>query len=249
MGRSGRPMTFDFTPPQQALADRAREAAASIGDSVANAIDTLGTIAEDVSKSLHERSLTDLFRESAVNAAIVLEELASVSAGLAAHVGFSSALRGGEADTVVPMTLAGLRSSEMQLARAEIASAAVKAKARLAAAAVALGVGRAAIAHAIASMKKSGVKPGPDEYAPHWTFADGATEVAAARVLAFDAAQKLDRQDDADASATRAHIFAANAAVRAVEAAIKVEGPWGYAKGGLLERLSRDARTLQVILK
>jgi alkylation response protein AidB-like acyl-CoA dehydrogenase len=94
-----------------------------------------------------------------------------------------------------------------------------------------------------------GVKPGPDEYAPHWTFADGATDVAAARLLTYDAAQKLDRNEDADAAVTRAHILSAMAAARAVEAAIKVEGPWGYAKGGLLERLSRDARTLQVILR
>jgi len=242
-------MTFDFTPEQQALADRARAAAASIGDSVANAIDTIGAIADDVSKSLQQHSLVDLFRESAVNAAVVLEELAAVSAGLGAHVGLSAALDGADGGAVPPMTLAGLRGSEALLARAEISGAAVKARARLAAAAVAIGVGRAAVAHAIASMKKAGVKPGPDEYAPHWTFADGATDIAAARVLTYDAAQKLDRREDAEAAATRAHIFAANAAARAVDAAVKVEGPWGYAKGGLLERLSRDARTLQVILR
>lgn len=242
-------MTFDFTPEQQALAQRARESAAAVGDSVAQAIDSLGSIAEDISKSLKAHSLTALFRESAVNAAIVIEELAAVSAGLGAHVGFASAIEGVDPGTVVPTPLAGLRSSETSLARVEIAGAVAKAKARLAAAAVALGIGRAAIAHAIASMKKAGVRPGPDEYVPHWTFADGATDVAAARLLTYDAAQKLDRQEDAEAAVTRAHIFAANAAARAVDAAIRVEGPWGYAKGGLLERLSRDARTLQVILR
>ena len=61
---------------------------------------------------------------------------------------------------------------------------------------MALGVGRAAVAHAIASMKKTGVKPGPDETAPHWTFADGATDVAAARLLTYNAAQMLDRRDE-----------------------------------------------------
>jgi hypothetical protein len=242
-------MTFDFTPEQQALAERARAAAASIGDSVANAIDTLGTIAEDISTSLKTQSLTGVFKDSAVNAAIVLEELAAVSAGLGAHVGFSAALDGQDAKTVVPVALAGLRSSETALARVEIADAAAKMKARLAAAAVAIGIGRAAVAHAIASMKRTGVKPGPDESAPHWTFADGATEVAAARVLTYDAAQKLDRKESADDAVRRAHLFAAKAAALAVDAAIKVEGVSGYAKGGLLERLSRDARTLQVILR
>jgi len=110
-------MTFDFTPEQQALAARAREAAASIGESVANAIDTLGAIAEDVSKSLKAQSLTALFSESAVNAAIVIEELATVSAGLGAHVGFAAATDGSPHTTVMPRALAGLRSSELPLAR------------------------------------------------------------------------------------------------------------------------------------
>jgi alkylation response protein AidB-like acyl-CoA dehydrogenase len=242
-------MTFDYTPEQQALAQRAREAAASIGESVANAIDTLGSIADDVSTSLKAKSLTGVFKGSAVNAAIVLEELAAVSAGLGAHVGFASAVDGVDAKGAEPMPLAGLRSSEAPLAKVETAGPAAKAKARLAAAAVALGIGRAAVEHAIAAMQKAGVKPGPDEHAPHWTFADGATDVAAARVLTYDAAQKLDRSEDAESAVTRAHIFAANAAARAVDAALKIEGPWGYAKGGLLERLSRDVRTLQVILR
>jgi len=242
-------MTFDFTPEQQALAARAREAAASIGESVANAIDTLGSIAEDVSKSLKAQSLTALFSESAVNAAIVIEELATVSAGLGAHVGFAAATDGGPHTTVMPRALAGLRSSELPLARVEVGGEFSKAKGRLVAAAVALGIGRAAIAHAIQSMKKSGVKPGPDETAPHWTFADGATDVAAARLLTYNAAQSLDRKDSARDVISRAHLFAANAAQRAVDAAIRVEGAAGYAKGGLLERLSRDARTLQVILR
>jgi hypothetical protein len=242
-------MTFDFTPEQQALADRARAAATSIGESVAKAIDSLGSIAEEISKTLKAQSLTSLFKESAVNAAIVVEELATVSAGLGAHYGFAAVVEGSGSAAVQPQPLAGLRSSEVPLARVEVSGAAAKAKARLVAAAVAVGIGRAAIDHAIASMQRMGVKPGPDEYAPHWTFADGATDVAAARLLTYDAAQKLDRNEDADAAVTRAHILSAMAAARAVEAAIKVEGPWGYAKGGLLERLSRDARTLQVILR
>jgi len=242
-------MTFDFTPEQQALAARAREAAASIGESVASAIDALGSIAEDVSKALKAQSLTGLFKESAVNAAIVIEELSSVSAGLGAHVGFASAIDGTGHTAVEPVALAGLRSSEVPLARVEVGGEALKAKGRLVAAAVALGIGRAAIAHAIASMKKAGVKPGPDETAPHWAFADGATDVAAARLLTYNAAQLLDLKHPADDALSRAHLFAANAAASAVDAAIKLEGSAGYSKGGLLERLSRDARTLQVILR
>jgi len=242
-------MTFDLTPEQQALATRAREAASSIGESVATAIDSLGSIADDITKSLKAQSFTTLFRESAVNATIVIEELASVSAGLGAHVGFASAVDGTPHTTVMPQLLAGLRSSEVPLARVEVGNDVIKAKGRLVAAAVALGIGRAAVAHAIASMKKAGVKPGPDETAPHWTFADGATDVAAARLLTYDAAQLLDRKQDAAGALSRAHVFAARAAQQAVDAAIKVEGDAGYLKGSLLERLSRDVRTLQVILR
>ena len=156
----------------------------------------------------------------------------------------SKELAGTGGATATP--LAGLEGSEAALAAIPETG---KTRARLIAAAVALGIGRAAIAHAIASMKKTGVKPGPDETAPHWVFADGATDVAAARVLTYSAAQMLDRNEAADDVVARAHAFAAKAAQIAVDAAIRVEGAAGYSKGSLLERLSRDARTLQVILR
>jgi hypothetical protein len=242
-------MTFDFTPEQQALATRAREAAAAIGDGVATVIDTLGSVPEDVSKSLKAQSLKHVFELGVTNALIVLEEIAAVSAGLAAHIGFDSATGSPERKTVIPQALPGLRSSETPLAAVEIGSDEARARGRLAAAAVALGVGRAAVRHAVASMKKNDVRPGPDTKVPHWALADGATDVEAARVLTYSAAQSLDRGEDVAGLIGRALQFAAVAAQRAVDAAIRVEGSSGYTKGSLLERLSRDAKTLQVILK
>ena len=179
----------------------------------------------------------------ALDAVLVLEERASHDPADAARFGFEGV--GGRSNTTAAL-LPGSKAAKRRSHRFPRPIASAR---RLMAAAVALGVGRAAVAHAIASMKKTGVKPGPDETAPHWTFADGATDVAAARLLTYDAAQMLDRQGNADDAITRALVFAANAATRAVDAAIKVEGLSGYAKGGLLERLSRDARTLQVILR
>jgi alkylation response protein AidB-like acyl-CoA dehydrogenase len=242
-------MTFDFTPEQQALVTRAREAAAAIGEGVANVIDTLGSVPEDVSKSLKAQSLKHVFEHGVMNAVLVIEELAAVSAGLAAHIGFDAATGSPERKTVIPQAFPGLRSAETQLAAVEIGSDETRARGRLAAAAVALGIGRAAVTHAVASMKKNEVKPGPDTEAPHWTLADGATEVEAARVLAYSAAQSVDRGQQSDDLITRALDYAANAAQQAVDAAIRVEGSSGYLKGSLLERLSRDARTLQVILR
>lgn len=242
-------MTFDFTPEQDALARKAREVAAAIGDSVANVIDTLGSVPDDVSKSLKAQSLKHVFENGVTNALIVIEELAAVSAGLAAHVGFDAATGSPDRKTVIPQVMPGLRSSETPLAAVEIGTEETRAKGRLAAAAVALGVGRAAVTHAIAAMKKRDVKPGPETEVPHWTLADGATDVAAARLLTYSAAQSFERGEESTGVIARALDFASRAAQRAVDAAIKVEGAGGYTKGGLLERLSRDARTLQVILR
>lgn len=242
-------MTFDFTPEQQALISRAREAATAIGDGVANVIDTLGSIPDDVSKSLTAQSLRHVFEHGVMNAMIVIEELAAVSAGLAAHVGLQSATGSLASKTVIPKALPGLRSAESQIAAIETGSDEMRAKGKLAAAAVALGVGRAAVKHAIASMKKNDVKPGPDTTVPHWALADGATGVEAARMLTYSAAQSLDRGVRADDLITRALNYASQAAERAVDAAIRIEGSSGYLKGSLLERLTRDARTLQVILR
>ena len=142
--------------------------------------------------------------------------------------------------------LPGLCGSEAALTSVPEAN---RLRAKLVGAAIALGVGKAAVAHAIASMKKRDVKPGPDTTVPHWTLADGATDVQAARLLTYSAAQSLDHGGQAADLIARALEFASNAATRAVDAAIRVEGVTGFTKGGLLERLSQDARTLQVILR
>ena len=179
----------------------------------------------------------------AMDAVLVIEEIASRDPSRGARLGFEGV--GGRSHTTAAL-MPGLEGSESALASIPDTN---KIRARLIAAAVALGVGRAAIEHTIASMKTLGVKADPDQTAPHWALADGATEIAAARMLTYSAAQMLDRGENAEDAITRAQVFAANAAQRAVDAAIRVVGAVGYAKGSLLDRLSRDARTLQVILR
>jgi hypothetical protein len=179
----------------------------------------------------------------AIDAVLVVEAIASSDPSRGARLGFE---RMGGKSNATALLLPGLEGSESALASIPETN---RVRARLIAAAVALGVGRAAIDHTIAAMKKLGVKADPDQTAPHWALADGATEVAAARVLTYSAAQMLDRGENADDAITRAHAFAANAAQRAVDAAIRVVGAVGYGRGSLLDRLSRDAQTLQVILR
>ena len=179
----------------------------------------------------------------AIDAVLVVEEIASNDPARGARFGFEGV---GGTSSVTAELMPGLEGSESALASIPEPN---RIRARLIAAAVALGVGRAAIAHTVASMKKRGVKADPDQAAPHWALADGATEVAAARMLTYSAAEMLDRGENAADAITRAQVFAANAAQQAVDAAIRVVGAVGYAKGSLLDRLSRDARTLQVILR
>lgn len=242
-------MTFDLTPEHLSLATQARDLSARIGASVATAIDTLGAVPADIHTLLKAASLADVFQRGAVSAAVIIEELSAVSAGVGANVGFGSAVGRAKELTVIAMPLPGLRGAEVPLAAVERAGGAAVDRARLVAAAVALGVGRAAVAHAVAAMKAAGVRPGPDERVPHWVLANGATEVEAARLLTYEAAQALDRNaGDAGSVVSRAKAFAAQAAGQAVDAAIRVEGPRGYVRGGLLERLTRDARTLAIIL-
>lgn len=179
----------------------------------------------------------------AMEAVLVVEELARKEPSRGARFGFEGV--GGKSNTTAAL-MPGLEGSEAAIASIPEGN---RVRARLIAAAVALGVGRAAIDHALEWMKQSGVKPGPDETAPHWAIADGATDVAAARLLTYGAAQLLDRGEHADDAITRAFTCAANAAQRAVDSAIRVVGASGFTRGGILDRLARDARTLQVILR
>jgi hypothetical protein len=183
------------------------------------------------------------FPAQAMDAVLLVEEIASSDPSRGARFGFEGV--GGKSNATAAV-MPGLVGSESAIASIPEPN---RIRARLIAAAVALGVGRAAIEHTIASMKKAGVKADPDQTAPHWALADGATEVAAARMLTYSAAQMLDRGENAEDAITRAQVFAANAAEQAVDAAIRVVGVTGYAKGSLLDRLARDARTLQVILR
>lgn len=215
-------MTFDLTPEQHHLVARARTAASGASGAA---------------------SLRGLLDAGALNTTLVIEEVSVITAGLGAQLGFE--VLAGEAPGTA-LALPGLLGSEGALAAV---GAGNLDRARLVVAAVALGVGRAATAHAVAAMKAAGVRPGPDEQAPHWVFANAATEGEAARLLTYEAAQALDR-DDAEAGpiVARARAFAVKAAEQAVDAAIRIEGPGGYVRGGVLERLTRDARTLSIIL-
>jgi alkylation response protein AidB-like acyl-CoA dehydrogenase len=240
-------VTFDPTPEQQAVLDRARGVTKQIR-SAAAAIDKAGRVPEELTHLLIGEALMDPFVADEVTATLVIEELASASAGLAASLGFGSAAGLGEGGTVTPPSLAGLRGAEFDLAGVLRATGSTMRRARLVCCAVALGVGRAAVAHGVAAMKRTNIRPGGDEKVPHWALADAAAELDAARLLTLNAAQMMERDEASERMIDLAKTLSATAAEKAVEAAIRIEGVDGYARAGLLERLTRDARTLTVIL-
>jgi alkylation response protein AidB-like acyl-CoA dehydrogenase len=240
-------MDFDPTPQQQAVVDRARGITKQIR-SVAAAIDKAGRVPEALTQVLISEALIDPFVGEEVTAVLIIEELASASAGLAASLGFGSAAGSGAAGTVIPPSLSGLRGAEFELAGVQRASGSTMRRARLVCCGVALGVGRAAVNHAVAVMKRTNIRPGGDEKIPHWALADAAAEVDAARLLTLSAAQLVERDEPSEHAIDLAKTFSAAAAEKAVQAALRIEGPEGYARAGLLERLTRDARQLTVIL-
>lgn len=240
-------MNFDPSPEQQAVVARARGVAKQIR-SVAAAIDKAGRVPEELTQLLIGEALLDPFVSDEVTAILIIEELAAASAGLAASLGFGSAAGSGAGGTVIPPALAGLRGAEFELAGVQRATGSTMRRARLVCCGVALGIGRAAVTHAVTVLKRMNIRPGGDETVPHWALADAAAELDAARLLTLSAAQMVERNELSEPAIDLAKMLSATAAENAVQAAIRIEGVDGYARAGLLERLTRDARTLTVIL-
>jgi alkylation response protein AidB-like acyl-CoA dehydrogenase len=110
-------------------------------------------------------------------------------------------------------------------------------------AAVALGVGQAAADVALADLRRTNAIPGADIEKPHWAVADIATELDAARLMTYKAART-----SSDADIALARLLATGAAMRSVDAAVRVLGPPAVAEGHVLERLARDVRALSVLM-
>jgi alkylation response protein AidB-like acyl-CoA dehydrogenase len=79
-----------------------------------------------------------------------------------------------------------------------------------------------------------------------WMLADMAKDIAAARLLVFDAAGKLDRGERATMSCSIAKCFAADVAVAQTANAVQIFGGSGYIRGFEVERLFRDAKITQI---
>ena len=221
-------MNFELSSKQSAAHARARTLAAERLVPVAVAIDDSSAIAPDVLREL--RALVAESQTDGVALVSVVEELATISAAAAA----AAAIATDGVDAAAP----GLRGFH--------AAGAGDTRGRLVMAAVALGIGRAALAAALDTLRDS-ARQSQDQEKPHWAVADAATEIAAARALTLQAAQTMADEAAAAGFVAMAKLAAARAAQLAVDVALRVTGPQGFTRGALLERLARDARTVALI--
>ena len=119
---------------------------------------------------------------------------------------------------------------------------------RVGIAAQALGIGEAALAEAIAHAKtrQQFGEPIANYQAIQWMLADSATELAAARLLTWKAADAKDRQEHAAFEASTAKLAASEAAHRSADRAMQILASAGYRRGSIVERLFRDVRATEI---
>jgi butyryl-CoA dehydrogenase len=119
---------------------------------------------------------------------------------------------------------------------------------RVAIAAQALGVGQAALDEALAyaRTRRAFGRPIGTFQAIQFQLADLVTDLDAARVLMWRAADARDRQPRATVEAAMAKLQAAEAAHRAADRAMQILASAGYRRGSTIERLFRDARAAEI---
>jgi alkylation response protein AidB-like acyl-CoA dehydrogenase len=119
---------------------------------------------------------------------------------------------------------------------------------RIAIAAQALGVGAAALDEALeyAKHRETFGQPIADYQAIQFMLADMATELEAARVLMWKAADARSRHDRVRLEASMAKLAASEAAHHAADKAMQILASAGYRRGSTVERLFRDVRATEI---
>lgn len=119
---------------------------------------------------------------------------------------------------------------------------------RVAIAAQALGVGQAALDEAVAyaRAREAFGQPIGNFQAIQFQLADLATDLEAARMLTWKAADAHDRAPRATSEAAMAKLQASEAAHRAADRAMQILASEGYRRGSTIERLFRDVRAAEI---
>ena len=120
--------------------------------------------------------------------------------------------------------------------------------AALGAAAVAVGLMQAAFedAAAYANQREQFRMPIKSFQAIQFLMADLETELRAARLLAYAAADKRDRGEDASADIAAAKLYAGEVSKHVTQKALRIHGGTGFMRDLPLERYNRDARAMSI---
>lgn len=119
---------------------------------------------------------------------------------------------------------------------------------RIGIAAQALGIAAGAYELSVAYAKEREAfgKPIAKHQAIAFKLAEMATDIEAARLLVYRAAQMKDAGEDYLAAASMAKLFASEAAMKYTVEAVQIHGGYGYVKEYHVERLMRDAKITQI---
>jgi alkylation response protein AidB-like acyl-CoA dehydrogenase len=119
---------------------------------------------------------------------------------------------------------------------------------RIGIAAQALGIAQRALDEALKYSKERGAfgKPLSKIQAIQFKLADIATQLDAARLLTYRAADLFDNKKPFTKEAAMAKLFASEATNKIVYEALQIHGGYGYSKEFIIEQLYRDARVLPI---
>ena len=114
--------------------------------------------------------------------------------------------------------------------------------------ALALGLGRAALDSAIAYAKERRQfgRPIAEFEMTRWKIARGRTHLDAARLLVHRAAALADRGQPFGVAASKAKLYATEAASRVANDSLQILGGYGYLRDYPVERIVRDARLMEI---
>jgi alkylation response protein AidB-like acyl-CoA dehydrogenase len=114
--------------------------------------------------------------------------------------------------------------------------------------ALALGLGRAALETAVAYAKgrKQFGRPIAEFEMTQWKIARARTQLDAGRLLVHRAAALADRGKPFGVAASKAKLYATEAASRAANDCLQILGGYGYLRDYPVERIVRDARLMEI---
>ena len=119
---------------------------------------------------------------------------------------------------------------------------------RVGIAALSVGLARAALEESLkyAKARTQFGQPIAQFQAIQWKLADMATQIDAARLLVYKAADLLNKGQRATKEASIAKLFASKVAMWATTEAIQIHGGYGYIKDYQVERYFRDAKLTEI---